>query len=210
MGGTVFLSVNVSGTATIGSINANGGTVNIGGVADIGTLSAGTVNLTGSIGSFTTVSGGSINSSTADVVIKDLSGGTHTFNGQSTTIKNFTGGTAALTGVTSVITNFGDTLGGNPTATVSYNISVGTMKSGTLTLQGAGPTSVITTLDGGSLVIDGVNVLATINSGNAAAGIGADVSGSGSLTKVTVGVLNLDNINLSGTTRLQQGTINVN
>ncbi len=210
IGGTVFLAVNVSGTATIGSINANGGTINIGGVADIGTLSAGTVNLTGSIGSFTTVSGGSINSSTADVVIKDLSGGTHTFNGQSTTIKNFTGGTAALTGVTSVITNFGDTLGGNPTATVSYNVSVGTMKSGSLTLQGSGPTSVITTLDGGSLVIDGVDVLVTINSGNVAAGVGADVSGTGSLTKVTAGVLNLDNINLSGTTRLQQGTINVN
>ena len=210
IGGTVNLTVNVSGTATIGSINANGGTINIGGVADIGTLSAGTVNLTGSIGSFTTVSGGSINSSTADVVIKDLSGGTHTFNGQSTTIKNFTGGTAALTGVTSVITNFGDTLGGNPTATVSYNVSVGTMKSGSLTLQGSGPTSVITTLDGGSLVIDGVDVLVTINSGNVAAGAGADVSGTGSLTKVTAGVLNLDNINLSGTTRLQQGTINVN
>ena len=210
IGGTVALTVNVSGTATIGSINANGGTINIGGVADIGTLSAGTVNLTGSIGSFTTVSGGSINSSTADVVIKDLSGGTHTFNGQSTTIKNFTGGTAALTGVTSVITTFGDTIGGNPTATVSHYVSVGTMKSGSLTLQGSGPTSVITTLDGGSLVIDGVDVLVTINSGNATAGAGADVSGSGSLTKVTAGVLNLHNINLSGTTRLQQGTINVN
>ena len=210
MGGTVALTVNVSGTATIGSINANGGTITIGGVADIGTLSAGTVNLTGSIGSFTTVSGGTINSSTADVVIKDLSGGTHTFNGQSTTIKNFIGGTAALTGVTSVITNFGDTIGGNPTATVSYNVSVGTMKSGSLTLQGSGPTSVITTLDGGSLFIDGVDVLVTINSGNALLATGADVSGSGSLTKVTAGVLNLDNINLSGTTRLQQGTINVN
>ena len=210
IGGTVNLTVNVSGTATIGSINANGGTINIGGVADVGTLSAGTINLTGSIGSFTTVSGGSINSSTADVVIKDLSGGTHTFNGQSTTIKNFTGGTAALTGVTSVITTFGDTIGGNPTATVSHYVSVATMKSGSLTLQGAGPTSVITTLDGGSLVINGVDVLVTINSGNAALGTGADVSGTGSLTKVTAGVLNLDNINLSGTTRLQQGTINVN
>ncbi|MCX6921277.1 MAG: autotransporter-associated beta strand repeat-containing protein [Verrucomicrobia bacterium] len=209
-GGVVYLEVNVSGTATIGSIDANGGTINIGGVADIGTLSAGTVNLTGSIGSFTTVSGGSINSSTADVVIKDLSGGTHTFNGQSTTIKNFIGGTAALTGVTSVITNFGDTLGGNPTATVSYNVSVGTMKSGTLTLQGSGPTSVITTLNGGSLVIDGVDVLVTINSGNAALITGADVSGSGSLTKVTAGLLNLDKVYLTGTTRLQQGTITVN
>jgi autotransporter-associated beta strand protein len=208
MGGTnVFLNVNVSGSATVGRIIVDGsGTVNFAGTAEVVTLENGQVNLTGTLGEFTNVEGGAITSTSADVKITHLTGGTHSFNGQSTTITNFTGGTASLNGVQALVTTFG----GTATATATSNISVGTMNGGSLTLQGSGPSSFITRLDGGTLNINGSDVLVTVNAGNSPAiGAGASVIGNGSLTKLTVATLNLNTINLSGTTRHQEGIINV-
>ena len=208
MGGSnVYLNVNVSGAATVGRIVVDGtGTVNFAGTAEVVTLENGAVNLTGTLGEFTNVEGGVITSTSADVKITHLTGGTHSFNGQSTTITNFTGGVATLNGVQALVTNFG----GNATATATSNISVGAMNGGSLTLQGSGPSSFITRLNGGTLNIDGSDVLVTVNAGNSPAiGAGATIIGNGSLTKLTVATLNLNTINLSGTTRHQEGVINV-
>ncbi len=208
MGGTnVFLNVNVSGAATVGRIVVDGaGTVNFAGTASVVTLENGQVNLTGTLGEFTNVEGGAITSTSADVKITNLSGGSHSFNGQSTTITNFTGGSASLNGVQALVTTFG----GAAVATATSNISVGTMNGGNLTLQGSGPSSFITRLNGGTLNINGSDVLVTVNSGNSPLiGAGAAVVGNGSLTKLTVATLNLNTINLSGTIRHQEGIINV-
>ncbi len=195
----VTLNVTVTGSATVGTIDVGGatGTVNFEGTAEVGTLVDGIVNLTGTLGEFTNVDGGNITSTSADVQIVNLNGGSHQFNG-----------------VQTLVTNFGNTTGGNPAATATGYISVGTMKSGTLTLQGSGPSSVITRLNGGTLNIDGSDVVVTVNSGTAI-GAGATVTGTGSLTKLTAGILNLDRITLtdggvgSGTIRLNEGRINV-
>jgi autotransporter-associated beta strand protein len=208
MGGSnVYLNVNVSGAATVGRIAVDGtGTVNFAGTAEVVTLENGRVNLTGTLGEFTNVLGGVITSTSADVKITHLTGGSHTFNGQSTTITNFTGGTATLNGVQALVTTFG----GTATATATSNITVGTMHGGILTLQGSGPSSFITRLSGGTLSISGSDVLVTVNAGNSPAfGNGADIIGNGSLTKLTVATLNLNTINLAGTTRHQEGVINV-
>ena len=195
MGGqNVFLDVNVSGAATVGVIAVDGtGSVNFAGTASVVTLRNGAVNLTGTLGEFTNVEGGAITATSADVKVVNLNGGTHLFNG-----------------VQTLVTNFGNVFGGNPTATATGYISVGTMRSGNLILQGSGPSSVITHLNAGLLNVDGADALVTINDGNSpVATLGADIIGTGSLTKLTTGVLNLNTINLSGTTRLE-GTINVN
>ena len=208
MGGSnVYLNVNVSGSATVGTIVVDGtGTVNFAGTAEVVTLENGAVNLTGTLGEFTNVLGGVITSTSADVKITHLTGGSHSFNGQSTTITNFTGGTATLNGVQSLVTTFG----GTATATAASNITVGTMSGGNLTLQGSGPSSFITRLSGGTLSISGSDVLVTVNAGNSPAIVaGADIIGNGSLTKLTVATLNLNTINLAGTTRHQEGVINV-
>jgi len=208
MGGSnVYLNVNVSGAATVGRIVVDGsGTVNFAGTAEVVTLENGRVNLTGTLGEFTNVLGGVITSTSADVKITHLTGGSHSFNGQSTTITNFTGGTATLNGVQALVTTFG----GTATATATSNITVGTMHGGILTLQGSGPSSFITRLSGGTLSISGSDVLVTVNAGNSPAfGNGADIIGNGSLTKLTVATLNLNTINLAGTTRHQEGVINV-
>jgi autotransporter-associated beta strand protein len=185
MGGTnVFLNVNVSGSATVGTIAVDGtGTVNFAGTAEVVTLENGRVNLTGTLGEFTNVLGGVITSTSADVKITHLTGGTHSFNGQSTTITNFTGGTAALNGVQSLVTTFG----GTAAATATSNITVGTMSGGSLTLQGSGPSSFITRLSGGTLNINGSDVLVTVNAGNSPAIVaGADIIGNGSDRKSVV------------------------
>ena len=135
--GTVTGGISSGTVTSVGNLTAaiSGGTTTVGGVATIGTMSAGTANLNGATSAITTLNGGTINlgSSTALTVSNGSTSGTITGGGS---LIKTSGGTLTVSGAN--------------TFTGTTTVSAGTLNLGVVNAINNSATNAIT-LGGGTL-----------------------------------------------------------
>jgi len=187
------------GSLTIGSagslVSGNDLTVGAGGTADFQNVS----QQLGAVSNSNTASNAlNFSQGSGTVVLASLTGGGNTrFASNATVTGGISNGTIASLGALTANISGG-------TTTVGGVAIVGTMSGGTANFNGA--TSAITTLNGGTVNLGSGTVLTVSNGSTSDA-----ITGSGSLTKTSVGTLTLSGTNTySGATLVANGELLVN